>query len=137
MARGAKSKFKSGLPLVEEQKILAMNPKDLAVEVSFERNAIEALRVQKTKDHQIINLKKEVKDHDELLASIQDVADAKSKYEEVKTDNMTKDHLKAKEDLAALNKGWNNDIKDRKKKLNYMEKMLGRHIESGALKRII
>lgn len=136
MAKKGKGKAKkSGLPLDVEQKILGMGPTDLAVEVTFERNAIDALNKQKKDNDQLNELKAKVKEFDDTLKTIPEVLKAKDKLEEVKADNMTDDHLEAKANLAALSKGWSDDIKDRKKKLQYMEKTLSRHIESGALKR--
>lgn len=136
MAKKGKGKAKkSGLPLDVEQKILGMGPTDLAVEVTFERNAIDALNKQKKDNDQLGELKTKVKDFEEVLKTLPEVLKAKDKLDEVKAENMSDEHLEAKADLAALNKGWNDDIKDRKKKLVYMEKTLSRHIESGALKR--
>lgn len=139
--KGSK-KFKSGLPLDVEEKILAMPPTDLAVEVTFERNAIETLNKQMKEDHQLEMLKKTTDKFETLITEDKDVAKAKEAYEEAKEayDNakaeaMDEDHVEAVANLSALKKGWKDDIKDRKKKLVYMEKTLKRHIELGTLKR--
>ena len=136
MAKGkgkGPKKFKSGIPLEEEQRILAMSPTDLAVEVTFERNAIEAITKQSKED--LSDKRKDAKKFEDALNATKEVADAKEKYELVKADHMDDDHVELKADIAALSQGYANDKKDRKKKLKYMEKMLKRHIESGALKR--
>lgn len=131
-SKGAK-KFKSGIPLDVEQRILGMSPTDLAVEVTFERNAIEALGKQSKED--LSDKRKELKKFEDGLNATKEVADAKEKLDTAKADHIDDDHVELKADLAALSQGYNNDKKDRKKKLKYMEKMLKRHIESGALKR--
>jgi hypothetical protein len=134
MAKG-KKKFNSGVPIDEEQRFLRMTPTDLAVEVSFERNAVEAQKEAKKKNSNISDLTKQVKEFEDALMATREVDEAKASLDEVKTEHMSDEHVEAKADLAALNKGWNDEQKDRKKKLKYMEKLLQRHIESGALKR--
>lgn len=133
MAKGKKKS--SGISLEVEEQVISLSPTDLAVEVTFERNAIEALKNQRKNDHQIQELEEKIKGFQKTLDSEPEVIFAKEALDKAKADSMTEEHLDAKEDLSALKKGWNEDIKNRSQKLKYMEKMLKRHIESGALKR--
>lgn len=137
MAKKGKSKFKkSGIPLEVESSILGMNPTDLAVEVTFERNAIEFLKKDIADGTDFQKLKETLKQFDDELAAAPDVLEAKTNLDLAKEKNTSDEHVQAKEDVAIWKKSHEDaDIKDRKKKLKFMEKTLARHIESGALKR--
>jgi hypothetical protein len=136
VARGKKKvKSKSGLPIEAENEILLMKPEALAIDTTFERNNIDALQEQKKNDDQIAELKAKVKEFDDNLKTLPEVEEAQAALDALKEENTSEDHSEAKENLSALNKGWNDDIKDRKKKLKFMEKTLRAHIKSGALKR--
>lgn len=135
MAKGKKKKSASGLPLAEEQEILLMDPKALAIETTFERNGIDALKELKANDDKIGDLKAKKKEFDDHVKTLPEVIAAKEALDALIAENKSDDHVEAETGLSALNSGWNEDIKDRKKKLKFMEKTLRAHIKSGALKR--
>ena len=136
MAKFKKTKKKkSGIPLEVEEAILAMSPMDLTVECTFERNAIEALKEERKNDPQVLKLSEQKAEFEKELESTPDVAKAKEEYEAAKEANSPEELVDIKENLSALKKGYANDIKDRSKKLKFMEKTLKHHIQSGALKR--
>lgn len=136
MAKSKNKKSKSGIPLDVESKIIRMGPADLAVECTFERNAIDTLKEQSKDDSKIQELKETVDQFNKELSQKEQVQKAKDAYEAAKEEYMSEDHVEAKADLAALRKGYTEDIKNRSKKLKFMEKTLKNHIESGALKRV-
>lgn len=136
MARGKNkksTKSKSGLLPAEEEIILGMKPLDLTVELTFEQNAIEALKEQRKEE--VSTLANKVKEFDKALNNTKEVAEAQEALRKSKEENMDPDHLEAKEDLAALRQGFSNDLKFRSKRVKFIRKTLKHHIESGALKR--
>lgn len=136
MARGGgkkKGKNKKGISIELEQEIISMKPSDLAIELTFEENAIEALKDQRK--NELSGLNEQLREYDEALNNTKEVNDAKEKLAEAKAKNMDPDHIEAKENLSALKKGFAQDLKDRGAKAKFMRQTLKRHIESGALKR--
>jgi hypothetical protein len=130
----AKKIRKDGLPQEFKDRVLAMQPGDLAVESSREELAIETLKVQLKEDPQISDMQKKLDQMKDALALEQQVQDAKEKLEELKATHADEDMDKVKQDLKALKAGWNKDIKDRKKQRRFMLRCLKKHMESGALK---
>lgn len=127
-------KGKSGLTIDQEQEILHMKPADLAVEAAREDAAIDKLKDQRNKDGKITSLQERLKEHKDVLESVDEIVTAKARLDELKEANKTKDHLLVEEDLKKERKGWNDDIRERSKKFKYMKKALKSHMESGALK---
>ena len=127
----SKKKKGSGLPPDVEEAILAMKPEELMVEATIDRNAIEVIKEEKKNDEQILQLKEKIKGFDSDLISTTAVIKAKVALEEAIEDNMSDEHRNAKEDLSALVKGYGNDLKERKKKLKFMDRTIKRHIETG------
>lgn len=130
-----KNKNNAGIPVELQEKILRTSPTELAIELSFEENAIDALRGQAKNDVQVKDLAEDVKKLQEALNQKDEVIKAKEAYDNVVAEHTSEELLEAKENLAALRKGYQNDLKDRSKKLKFIKKTLKSHIESGALKR--
>jgi len=149
MAKKKFNKSKSGIPLEMEEKILAMNPTDLAVETTFERNAIETLKNEQKSDDKISEISDKIKDLKERKKTEEAERDqslkvklAQEALDKAKEDETTDEQIKIenqiveeKENLKAVRSSIADDIRDRSKLLKFMQKTLRRHIESGALKR--
>jgi len=133
-AKKGSKKSKSGLTIEQEQEILSMKPLPLAAEAAREDNSIDKLKEQRKSDGEISTLEERLKEHKEELNAVQEIVEAKERLEELKEAHKSKDHLNVEEDLKALKKGWNDDIRQRSKRHKFMKKALKRHIETGALK---
>jgi hypothetical protein len=141
----AKGKFKKpkkgALPQGFIDQINKMRPEDLAIEAVREQNDLDLSKKQLKEDGKLEDLKRSLDKYDEARDKEEEVVEAQKIETEAsealalaKLNHMSKDHVQAKEDVAAYKKSWNDEIRQRSKKHKFMMKTLKKHQESGLLK---
>lgn len=126
---------KGSIPQETVDKILAMRPEDLAVELAREQLAVDTLKEELAEDQQVIDAKALLEKLDEAIESETDIVEAKGKLEDALAAHRDNDEYQtAKLDAKLAGAEFKKDISFRNKVIKLMKKTVRSHIASGALK---
>jgi hypothetical protein len=130
----AKKSKKSKLPQEFIDKILRMKPEDLAVEAARCHNQLDIAKEDIKNDTKLNDLKDQLEKFEDELDGHPDVVEAEDHAEKIRDENTSKDHVDAREQLKALRKGLNGELKETKLQYKFMRETLKTHMRSGLLK---
>lgn len=126
---------KGGLPQEYVDKIHAMRPEDVAVEMAREDLAVDALKKQMKEDQKIIDAEGVLEQLDDEIKGLPEIKKVQDQLDElIAAEKDNEDYSNAKLDVKLHKSEWQKDIRDRKKKIKLMKETINAHINSGALK---
>ena len=130
-----KKKSKNALPQEYVDKVHAMKPEDVAVEVAREQLAVAVLKKEMKEDQKIIDAQNVLDQLDEEIADQDKIKKLQGELDDLLDEEKADEgYVQAKLDVKLHKLEWTNDLRDRNKKIKFMMKTIKSHIDSGALK---
>lgn len=130
-----KKKSKNALPQEYVDKIQAMKPEDVAVEMAREQFAVDSLKKDMKEDDKIIDAQNVLERLDDEIADQDKIKKLQGELDDLIEEEKRDDaYCQAKLDVKLHKTEWLRDIRDRNRKIKLMKKTLQSHIASGVLK---